>query len=90
MLIFAGHALSREHLPQSMNLATQVATNPNLTQVFVEAKRMRELTTAFALSAKAMLYANQSAGQKKFKRTKFPEGENMEIWQVKPQDVGLA
>ena len=88
VLNFAGHALTRTHLVHCMNLATQVATNPNLTQAFVASKRMREVMKAFAFSAKAMLAANENAPPKKFQRSKFPNGENMEIWQVKPQDVG--
>jgi nuclear pore complex protein Nup107 len=83
VLYFAGHAISRTFLVECMNLSHLVATNENLTNAFVESSRMRELVTALALSSQALLHANEQGG-KKGKRD-----EALEIWQVKPQDVGL-
>lgn len=84
VLHFAGYALTRNCLVECMNLAQEVATNETLTDAFVESSRMKELVTAFALSSQALLHANEQ-GSKKGKKD-----EAIEIWQVKPQDVGLS
>lgn len=84
VLYFAGHAISRNWLSQCMNLAQNVATIDNITQAFVESSRMKELVAAFALSSQALLHANEQGGRK------GKRDETIEIWQVKPQDVGLS
>lgn len=84
VLYFAGHVISRHCLVECMSLAQLVATNATLTEAFVESTRMKELVTAFALSSEALLRANEH-GAKKGKRD-----DPIEIWQVKPQDVGLS
>ena len=89
VLNFAGHAFSRDYMAKCMELATSVATDAHLSHACVTAKRMRDLTKAFAVSAKSMLYVDKS-DKKKSKSSTLPEGANLEIWQVKPRDVGLA
>lgn len=84
VLYFAGHVITRSWLVQCMNLAQEVATNDTLTEAFVASSRMKELVSAFALSSQALLHANEQ-GSKKGKKD-----EGIEIWQVKPQDVGLT
>ena len=84
VLYIAGHAITRNWLVECMNLAQVVATNDSLTEAFVQSSRMQELVKAFALSSQALLHANEQ-GSKKGKRV-----EGIEIWQVKPQDVGLT
>lgn len=84
ILYFAGHVITRSWLVECMNLAQEVATNDTLTEAFVASSRMKELVSAFALSSQALLHANEQ-GSKKGKKD-----EGIEIWQVKPQDVGLT
>ncbi len=84
VLYFAGHVITRSWLVECMNLAQEVATNDTLTEAFVASSRMKELVSAFALSSQALLHANEQ-GSKKGKKD-----EGIEIWQVKPQDVGLT
>lgn len=84
VLYFAGHVITRSWLVQCMNLAQEVATNDTLTEAFVASSRMKELVSAFALSSQALLHANEQ-GSKKGKKD-----EGIEIWQVRPQDVGLT
>jgi nuclear pore complex protein Nup107 len=84
VLYFAGHAITRRWLVECMELAQLVATNDTLTEAFVASSRMQELVKAFALSSQALLHANEQ-GSKKGRRD-----EGIEIWQVKPQDVGLT
>lgn len=81
VLYFAGHAISRSWLVECMNLAQVVATNPTLTNAFVEGKRMQELVTAFALSSQALLHANEQGG-KKGKRD-----HGIDIWNVRYDDA---
>ena len=84
VLYFAGHAISRTWLVACMNLAQVVAGNDMLTDAFVQSSRMKELVTAFAMSSQALLHANEQGGRKGKK------DENLEVWQVKPHDVGLS
>jgi nuclear pore complex protein Nup107 len=83
VLYLAGHFISRNWLVECMSLAQEVATNDTLTEAFVASSRMKELVSAFARSSQALLHANEQ-GSKKGKRD-----EGIDIWQVKPQDVGL-
>jgi nuclear pore complex protein Nup107 len=83
VLHFAGYAITRTWLVKCMDLAQEVATNDTLTEAFVASSRMKELVSAFALSSQALLHANEQGN-----KTKRDEG--LEIWQVKPQDVGLT
>lgn len=78
VLYYAGHALSRKYLAECMNLAQCVASNPTLTNAFVESKRMQELVTSFALDSKALLHANEIDGGKKAKKD-----SGIDIWQIK-------
>jgi len=81
-LFFAGHALSRTHLVECMDLAQQVATNPMLTAAFMESGRMKELVQAFALDSQALLRANEQGGMKQ----KRAEQGNSDIWNVTWKD----
>ena len=84
VLHFAGHIISRTWLVECMNLAQEVATNEMLTDAFVQSSRMKELIASFAMSSQALLHANEQGGRK------GKRDERLEIWQVKPQDVGLS
>lgn len=95
-LYFAGHALTRQHLVQCMELAQQVAQTKSLTNAFVASKRMQELVTAFALDSQALLRANEAGGGSgKGKSAKrHSSGEDVygraDIWRVtwNENDVG--
>lgn len=78
VLFYAGHALSRSYLVECMTLAQIVASNPTLTNAFVESKRMQELVTVFALDSKALLHANELDNGKKVKKD-----NGIDIWQIK-------
>lgn len=84
VLYFAGHAITRNNLVECMNLAQVVATNDTLTDAFAASSRMRELVSAFALSSQALLHANEQGGRK------GKRDEGIDIWHVRPQDVGLS
>lgn len=84
VLYFAGHAISRSWLVECMNLAQVVATNATLTNAFVQAGRMQELVTAFALSSQALLHANEAGGKKGKK------DRGIDIWQVRYDDATQA
>lgn len=87
-LYFGGHAITRQHLVQCMELAQQVAKNDSLTQAFVAGKRMQELVTAFAQDSQALLRANEhnSGGRSRARGKRTSAGaENAgraDIWQV--------
>ncbi|RMZ80290.1 hypothetical protein DV738_g2824, partial [Chaetothyriales sp. CBS 135597] len=84
-LWFCGHALSRSHLVECMDLAQTVATTPTLTQAFVDSGRMRELVRAFALDSQSLLQANEIGRKSGMGKEKgFSE-----IWQVSWKD-GLS
>lgn len=89
VLYFAGHALSRQHLVQCMELAQIVAQNPTLTDAFVASKRMKELVTTFALDSQALLRANESgAGNARQGARRSAVGKKVraDIWQVSWKD----
>jgi len=87
-LYFGGHAITRQHLVQCMDLAQQVAQNETLTGAFVASKRMQELVTAFAHDSQALLRANEhgnaSARGGSGKRSSLgsERGGRADIWQV--------
>lgn len=81
---YAGHALSRANLVQTMELAQVVAQNPTLTNAFVESGRIKELVRAFALDSQALLLANE---QGKGKKSKTEKG-NSDIWSVAWKEQG--
>ena len=78
----AGHYLTRDHLTECMDLATEVATVQELTDVFTEAGRIGEFVEQCAMSAKSLLFANEQAGSKPRKK-KVGVAGNTDIWQVK-------
>lgn len=87
-LYFGGHAITRQHLIQCMNLAQEVAQNETLTQAFVASKRMQELVTALALDSQALLRANEHGSSstrgrrgKRLSTGAEPTGR-ADIWQV--------
>ncbi|RMZ92416.1 hypothetical protein DV736_g320, partial [Chaetothyriales sp. CBS 134916] len=83
-LWFCGHALSRSHLVECMELAQVVATTPTLTHAFVESGKMRELVRAFALDSQSLLQANEIG-----KKGPVGKEKGFEIWQVSWKD-GLS
>ena len=89
-LYFAGHAISRQHLVQCMELAQHVAKNDTLTDAFVQSKRMQELVTVFALDSQALLRANEHGGVNKAGRKQRAQvgehGGRADIWQVTWKD----
>ncbi|KAK5956547.1 Nucleoporin nup84 [Knufia fluminis] len=87
-LYFGGHAITRQHLVQCMELAQQVAQNETLTGAFVASRRMQELVTAFAHDSQALLRANEhssaSTRGRGSKRSSVSgeKGGRTDIWQV--------
>lgn len=82
VLHLAGHYLTRDHLTECMDLATEVATLQELSDVLMAAGRMGEFVEQCAISAKALLFANEQGGSKS-KKKKAGVAGNSEIWQVK-------
>lgn len=78
----AAHLISREHILQSLDLATDVAANDELARCFTASGRMRELVDAFALSSKAMLKLNEQAVKVAPKKRRGRSGESLHIWDV--------
>ena len=84
VLQFAGHTLSRDSLIESLNLSTLVAAqDSDILSCFVKTGRVTELVTAFAVSSKSMLKANEQ-GPSKGRRKRGGMGESLAVWQVKP------
>jgi nuclear pore complex protein Nup107 len=85
VLLFAGHFISRENLLECMNLAVSVGESEELTDVFVEAGRVRELVDGLAVASRAILSAKERGAGKGFgKRRRAGRGESSEIWSVGP------
>ena len=89
VLHFAGHYLTRDHLTECMELATEVATIQELSDVFMAAGRMSEFVEQCAMSAKALLAANEQGGSKAKKKKAGVVG-NSDIWQVKATTKSLS
>ncbi|RMD41720.1 hypothetical protein DV735_g3402, partial [Chaetothyriales sp. CBS 134920] len=83
-LWFCGHALSRSHLVECMDLAQTVATTSTLTQAFVDSGKMRELVKVFALDSQSLLQANEIG-----RKSGVGKEKGFEIWQVSWKD-GLS
>ncbi|KAH6895152.1 nuclear pore protein 84/107 [Thelonectria olida] len=85
-LHFAGTGLSRDHLLECMELAAVIAErNSDLSTVFVEAGRMKELVEAFAACSKALAISTGEkrtvgSGSKKLREM----GWSRDLWSVKP------
>jgi nuclear pore complex protein Nup107 len=85
-LHFAGTRLTRDYLLECMDLATIITErDADLEAAFVEAKRVRELLEAFAVSSKALAMAPgertgapTKAGAKKLRE----KGWTRDIWAV--------
>ncbi|KKY28669.1 putative nuclear pore complex protein nup107 [Phaeomoniella chlamydospora] len=82
VLHLAGHYLTRDHLTECMDLATEVATIQELSDVLMAAGRMGEFVEQSAMSAKALLFANEQGGPKSKKKKAGVAGSS-DIWQVK-------
>lgn len=83
----AGYMITRHYFITSMDLAVLVAKEElGLTQTFVNAGRMRELVTSFALSSKAMLSLRET-GHKPWKPKKDREGKDGGIWEVGTKEI---
>ena len=84
VLHFAGHAISREMLLQSMKFAARVAAqDSDVVACFVSAGRMRELVDALAVTSKAILKANEQGSKVNKGRKKTSHGESLSLWTVK-------
>ncbi|KAJ6445572.1 nuclear pore complex protein [Purpureocillium lavendulum] len=81
----AGTSLSRDHLLESMELATIVAErNSDLTGVFVKAGRMTELVEAFAACSKALAVATGEKRATGSSSKKLREmGWSRDLWAIK-------
>ncbi|KAB5580128.1 107-domain-containing protein [Coniochaeta sp. 2T2.1] len=85
-LHFAGTTATRDNLMECMELAAYVAEKTNdLTDLFVKAKRMRELLDGFASASKALAI---STGEKKTSVQNTKKNREMgwsrELWSVRP------
>lgn len=77
----AGSLISRQNLIASMDLSVKVANEENgLAEIFVKAKRMRELVTSFAMTSKAMLVLKDAGREWKPKRDR--EGKDLGMWET--------
>ena len=89
----AGNLITRECLLESMQLSVTIATGKEpqerrgneedvngLEESFVQAGRMRELVTSFALTSKVMLMLK--AEGKRWKPKKDREGKDLGIWEI--------
>lgn len=84
VLHFAGHAISRELLLQSMEFAASVAAQgSDVAACFISAGRMRELVDALAITSKAILKANEQGSKVHKGRKKASHGESLNLWTVK-------
>lgn len=77
-LYTSGHFVSRDILVQCLSLATVVSSSNNLTESFIESKRMCELVDAFALSSREVASVRDLKSKKK-----LAQGASLEIWKVK-------
>ncbi|KAI9827544.1 MAG: Nucleoporin nup84 [Thelocarpon impressellum] len=85
VLHYVGHALSRESLLQCMELSTVVAAkDSDILECFIKKGRLPELVTAFAISSKAILKANETRANKGGTRKRAGMGESLTVWNVKP------
>lgn len=86
-LNFDGHALSRDVLLKSLNLAGIIAAeDSDLAGCFVAAGRMCELVDSMAITSVNILHAEEK-GAKSGKKGKKSSGENSAIWTVKASPV---
>lgn len=77
----AGSLISRQNLIASMDLSVKIASGGNgLAEIFVKAKRMRELVTSFAMTSKAMLILKDAGREWKPKRDR--EGKDLGMWEA--------
>lgn len=84
----AGSLISRQNLIASMDLSVKVANEENgLAEIFVKAKRMRELVTSFAMTSKAMLVLKDAGREWKPRRDR--EGKDLGMWEVKAPEAEL-
>lgn len=83
---FAGNFLSRDYFAECMQIAITIASTDGLAETVQEAKRMREILNQLAGASKALLLANERSPRR---RPKEGATVNVDIWQVKPDEVGL-
>jgi nuclear pore complex protein Nup107 len=90
VLFFAGYAISRTHLAESMNLANIVAETPGLTQAFVASGRMKDLVQALAMNSRSLLKANEQGDGKTKRKTGKEKTKGLHLWNVEWIDSGDA
>lgn len=82
----AGHLISRDNLIDSMDLSVLIADDQNhLSEVFVQARRMREIVASFAATSKAMLRLKAEGKKWTSRKQKGREGKDLGIWEIAPQ-----
>jgi nuclear pore complex protein Nup107 len=90
VLFFAGYAISRTHLAESMNLANIVAETPGLTQAFVASGRMKDLVQALAMNSRSLLKANEQGDGKTKRKSAKEKTKGLHLWNVEWIDNGDA
>ncbi|EME88274.1 uncharacterized protein MYCFIDRAFT_55271 [Pseudocercospora fijiensis CIRAD86] len=82
----AGYLISRDNLIDSMDLSVTVADEKNLlSEVCVQAGRMRELVASFASTSKAMLVLKAEGKKWTSRKMKGREGKDLGIWEIGSQ-----
>lgn len=82
-LLMAGHAVSRQSLVKCMELANTVAASPSLLSTCVEARRMREIVSALAMSSQVLLRANETGNRKSTEK----KVKGFDMWSVDWQEI---
>lgn len=102
VLHYAGHAITRECLLDSLDLATKVASDDNVSKTILHAGRMTELVDSFAKVSLSILLSNEisksgKTGSKKPRRSASRGGlpsqgmvRSLDIWQAKEGVEGGA
>ncbi|KXT02713.1 hypothetical protein AC578_5450 [Pseudocercospora eumusae] len=82
----AGYLISRDNLIDSMDLSVTIADDKNrLSEVCVQAGRMRELVASFASTSKAMLILKAEGKKWTSRKMKGREGKDLGIWEIGSQ-----
>lgn len=76
----AGRLLSREHLIQCMDIATEIAQNESLIETFKESGLIEDLVDSFARTSQTMLELNQNGPLKR--RKGRAAHKSLGIWDI--------
>lgn len=85
-LHFVGTSLSRDNLLECMNLAAVIAEQySDVSYLFMQGGRMKELVDAFASCSKALAISTAEKKGAQMSSKKFREmGWSRELWSIKP------